>query len=66
MPPIDAISDVTIFKDKQPEVSEGHVYAGHESQIISSGGLESAKITPEKKRDGGSLASFDLSKPPPG
>lgn len=56
---MDAISDV---KDKQPEASACHVSAADESLIISSDGLESAKII---IGDGGSLASFDLSKPPP-
>ncbi|XP_024991294.1 uncharacterized protein LOC112525404 isoform X2 [Cynara cardunculus var. scolymus] len=56
---MDAISDV---KDKQPEASACHVSAADESLIISSDGLESAKII---TGEGGSLASFDLSKPPP-
>lgn len=47
--PMDAMSHMTSLKDKQPEASE------------ISGGVESDR----KKRDGGSVASFDLSKPPP-
>lgn len=65
MPPMDAMSHVGlgILKDKQPEAeaSEGHVSAADESRILSSDG-----ITTDKKSDGGPLASFDLSKPPPG
>ncbi|KAK1411355.1 hypothetical protein QVD17_37903 [Tagetes erecta] len=60
--PMDAISFV---KDKSLEVSLSHVYAADESRIISSDAVESAKITIPKEREEGSLASFDLSKPPP-
>ncbi|KAI3732318.1 hypothetical protein L1987_63522 [Smallanthus sonchifolius] len=58
--PIDAISYV---KDKSLEGSQSPVFAADESRIISSDDVESAKT--HKKRDEGSLASFDLSKPPP-
>ncbi|KAI3819049.1 hypothetical protein L1987_12871 [Smallanthus sonchifolius] len=58
--PMDAISYV---KDKSLEGSQSLVFAVDESRIISSDDVESAKI--HKKRDEGSLASFDLSKPPP-
>lgn len=64
LPPMDAMSHVGIFKDKQSEAeaeaSEGHVSGVDESRIISSD-----RITTKNKTDGGSLASFDLSKPPP-
>ncbi|CAI9295520.1 unnamed protein product [Lactuca saligna] len=63
MAPMDAMSHVGlgILKDKQPEASasEGHV---DESRVLSSDGVITGT---DKKRDGGSLASFDLSKPPP-
>ncbi|CAH1430107.1 unnamed protein product [Lactuca virosa] len=64
MPPMDAMSHVGLgtLKDKQPEASE----AVDESRILSSDGVTTATATAtDKKRDGGSLASFDLSKPPP-
>ncbi|KAJ9552824.1 hypothetical protein OSB04_016869 [Centaurea solstitialis] len=51
-------------KDKQPEASTCHFSTADESLTISSDGLESAKNITGKRRDGGSLASFDLSKPP--
>ncbi|XP_076935379.1 uncharacterized protein LOC143602003 isoform X2 [Bidens hawaiensis] len=51
--------------DRSLEVSQSLVFAKDESRVTSSDDAESAKTTVHKKRDEGSLASFDLSKPPP-
>ncbi|XP_076935783.1 uncharacterized protein LOC143602626 [Bidens hawaiensis] len=54
-----------IDADRSLEVSQSLVFAKDESRVISSDVVESAKTTVHKKRDEGSLASLDLSKPPP-
>ncbi|XP_076944429.1 uncharacterized protein LOC143615075 [Bidens hawaiensis] len=65
-PPIaDSSGKSQMDADRSLEVSQSLVFAKDESRVISGDDVESAKTTVHKKRDEGSLASFDLTKPPP-